>query len=99
MTFLEHVNGSQWIAELKSAFRLSFQERQVRGKWEISLARTRRTELVSRPIRNSPFVSFIVVPVYIDCVILNLEDNSVTGVSRLDRLRCGQLPNPFPAWL
>ena len=96
LTFLEHVNASEWIAELKSVFRLTFQERHVGGKWEVSLARTRRTELVSRPIRNSPFVSFIVVPVYVDCVMLNMEDNAVTGVSRLDRLVVRAVAKPVP---
>jgi hypothetical protein len=96
LTFLEQVNGSGWIAELKTAFRLTFQERHVGGKWEISLARRRRTELVSRPIRNSPFVSFIVVPVYDDCLMLNLEDNAVTGVSRLDRLMVRAVAKPVP---
>ena len=46
LTFLERVSGSEWIAELKSAFRLTFQERHIGGKWQVSLARTRRTELV-----------------------------------------------------
>ena len=96
LAFLEQVNGSDWVAELKTAFRLTFQERHVRGKWEISLAKTRRTELLSRPIPNSPFVSFIVVPVYVDCLMLNLEENAVTGISRLDRLMVRAVAKPVP---
>lgn len=96
LTFLEHVNASDWITELKSVFRITFQERHVRGKWEVSLARTHRTELAPRPIRNSPFVSFIVAPVYLDCLMLNMEDNAVTGISRLDRLMVRTVAKPAP---
>jgi hypothetical protein len=96
LAFLEHVNGSDWIAELKSVYPLTFQERHVRGKWEVSLASTRRPELAARPIRNSPFVSFIVVPVYVDCIMVNVEDNAVTGVSRLDRLIVRAVAKPVP---
>ncbi len=96
LTFLEHVNATDWIAELQSVFRITLQERQIRGKWELAFARTHRTELVARSIRNSVFFSYIVVPVYLDCLMLNVEDNAVTGISRLDRLRVRAVGKPAP---
>lgn len=96
LAFLEHINASDWITQLKSAFRFTLQERHIRGKWEIALARTHRTELVARSIRNSVFFSYIVVPVYLDCLMLNLEDNAVTGISRLDRLMIRAVAKPAP---
>ena len=96
LTFLQTVSPSDWVAELKSAFRLTLQERRVQGKWELSLARKRRAELVTRPIRNSPFVSLVVVPVYLDCLMLNVENNAITGVSWLDRLMMRAVAKPVP---
>ena len=96
VTFLEHVNVLDWVAELKSMFRLTLQERHLGPKWEVSLAKTLRTELSDRPIRNSSFFSFMVVPVYVNCLMLDMEDNAVTGISRLDRLTVRAVAKPVP---
>ena len=36
------------------------------------------------------------MPVYVNCLMVNLEDNAVTGVSRLDRLRVRAVAKPVP---
>lgn len=96
VTFLEHVNANDWLTEIRTVFRLTFQERHIRGKWEVSLARSLRTELAARPIPDSLFISFSVVPVYVNCLMINIEDNAITGVSRLDRLSVRAVAKPVP---
>jgi hypothetical protein len=95
-TFLENARADDLIAELRSVYRLTFQERHIGRKWEVSLARSLRTELVARPIPTSVFVSFEVVQVYISCLMLNIEDNLVTGISRLGRLALRTVAEPTP---
>lgn len=93
------MNPIDWITEIRSVFRITIQERRVGAKWEVSLARKHRTELAARRIRTSSLISFVVVPVYVDCLMLNIENNVVTGISRLERVMVYELsPNPFRDW-
>ena len=85
--WLESTPADQLVLELcSSRYRITFQKRQIGRKMEISLARSLRAELAPRTIANALFVSFQVIPVYLDCLMLNIEDNRFTGMSRLSRL-------------
>lgn len=95
LAFLEQVNATDWVAELRADFPLILQERRFKRKWEISLARTLRTELAPITKADSLIVSFVLVPIYINCLMLNIEDDKITGVSRLNRLAVRSVNKPF----
>jgi len=75
---------------------LTFQERRIGKKWEISLARTLRAELAIRPVAGGIFTSFHLLPVYRNCLTLNVENDTVTGISRLTRLTVWGVKKPEP---
>src|SRR5205807_5347487 len=79
-----------------SAYRITFQERRIGRKWELSLARSFRAELAFRPIPDAIFVTVRLVPAYLNCLILNVEDDSLTGISRLTRLTVWAVRKPVP---
>jgi hypothetical protein len=98
-SMLEHVKATDLVAELRSVYRLTFQERRLRNKWEISLARALWGALIPRSFPGSLFVGWNVVPVYRDCLMLSIEDNSITGISRLTKLTVRAVRKPSPALL
>src|SRR5438309_9189440 len=75
-TMLEQTPAKHVVDELKSVYRFTFQERRIERKWEISLARSFRAELAIRPVPEAVFVSFLLLPAYLNCLILNIEDDS-----------------------
>jgi hypothetical protein len=91
---LEQTPASSLVDEVKSVYRLTFQERRIGRKWEISLARSFRAELAVRPVPEAVFVSFVLLPAYLNCLMLNIEDNYVTGISRLTRLTAWAVSEP-----
>lgn len=95
-SMLEQAQANEMVAELKSVYRITFQERYLGRKWEISLARTLRAELAACSLPNSLFVSLHVIPVYIDCLMVSIENNTITGLSRVTRLgvRAAKMPGP-----
>ncbi len=93
-TMLEQTPANHLVDELKSVYRLTFQERRIGRKWEISLARSFRAELAIRPVPEAVFVSFLLVPAYLNCLMLNIEDDYLTGISRLTRLTAWAVSAP-----
>jgi hypothetical protein len=93
---LEQTPATELVHEFASVYRLTFQERRIGKKWELSLARSLRAELAVRPIPDALFVSLLWVPAYLNCLMLNIEDNSVTGISRLTRLTVWAVKKPEP---
>ena len=94
-TWLEQIPADHLVDELRpSLYRLTFQERRIGKKWEISLARSFRAELAIRPIPEAAFVSFLLVPAYLNCLMLNIEDNRFTGISRFTRLTAWAVSEP-----
>jgi hypothetical protein len=92
---LEQTPADHLVAELRSSlYRLTFQERRIGDKWEISLAHSFRAELAIRPIPEAVFVSFLLVPAYLNCLMLNIENNHLTGISRLSRLTVWAVSDP-----
>src|SRR5690348_2015044 len=81
-SWLEQLPADQLVEELRSSrYRLTIQERHIGRKWEISLARTFRAEWIFPSIRDKDFVSMPYMPIYIECLMLNIEDNHFNGVS------------------
>jgi hypothetical protein len=91
---LEQTSAAQLVHEFRSVYRLMFQERRIGNKWELSLARSVRAELVIRPIPDVLFVSLLWVPAYLNCLMLNIEGDSLTGISRFTRLTVWAVKKP-----
>jgi hypothetical protein len=97
LDLLERTQGAEIVDELSSAYPVKFQERSLGSKREVSLARSVRNEVVSRRIVGAAFVvSLQVVPVYVDCLMLSIEDGFITGISRFARLRVRPVRKPVP---
>jgi hypothetical protein len=94
--FLEQVKVSEWVDELRSFFPITFQERHIRSKSEVSLARSIRTELAARPIPESALVSLAAIPVYVNCVMINIEDDTITAISTISRIAVRAVARPVP---
>lgn len=93
--WLEQAPADQFVEELRSSrYRVTFQERLIGKKREISLARSRRFELAMRPIPDAVFPSWILIPIYLDCLMLNIEENRFTGISRITRLTAWEVNKP-----
>src|SRR5437660_3588042 len=58
-TMLEQTPADQLVDELRSIYRIIFQERRIGKKWELSLARSFRAELAFRPVPEAAFASFL----------------------------------------
>lgn len=93
---LEQISAKQLVADLKSLYPVVFQERRIGQKWELSLARSFRAELKFRTNLKGIFVYCRLEPAYLNCVMLNIEDDSLTGISRLTRLRVWAVAKPEP---
>src|SRR5713101_5200550 len=93
-TMLGQTSASHLVDELRSVYRITFQERRIGKKREIALARSFRAELAIRPLPEAVFVSFLLVPAYLNCLMLNIEDNYLTGISRLSRLTAWAVSEP-----
>ena len=93
---LEQVSATQLADELRSRFPVVYQERRLRKLWEISLARSVRTELKRRTIVAGTLVSFSLVPVFVNCVSLVAENDVVTGISRRTQLTVWAVRKPEP---
>jgi hypothetical protein len=91
---LEQTPANHLVDELRSLYRITFQERRIGKKWELSLARSFRAELAFRPVPEAVFVSFLLLPSYLDCLMLNVEENYLTGISRLTRLTVWPVSKP-----
>lgn len=89
--WLEQAPADKVVDELRSTqYRLIFQERQVGNKTEVSLARS--AELAFQRTREPASVT----TVYLDCVVLSIADNQVTGLSRFTRLTVWAVTRPEP---
>lgn len=96
-SLLEQLPADQFVDDLRSSkYQYTFQERHIGHKWEISLARELRLEMLIRPIPEAVFASFQCIPVYLNCVMLNIEGNHLTGISRMGRLTVWNIRKPEP---
>ena len=93
---LEQISAKELVDDLKSVYRVIFQERQIGKKWEISLAKRFRAELKFQTNPKGIFVSCRLVPAYVICVMLNVEDNALTGISTISRLTVWAVAKPEP---
>ncbi len=94
--FLDGADADQLLQELAQDYRFRFQERRLKNKWEISMARGLRTELLPRPRYGALFVSLLLVPVYRRSILLSGEGNRITGIAVTTRLTARPIRKPAP---
>jgi hypothetical protein len=93
--WLDEAPADQLVGDLRpTPYRFTFQERRIGKKWEISLARSFRAELSLRPIPEAVFASVLLVPAYLNCLMISAEENRVTGISRISRLTVRGVTDP-----
>jgi len=93
---LEQTTAGELLAELASVYRLRFQERRLREKWEVGLARSLRHELAVRAFRASRFPVLVLMPVLRNCLLLSGEGETITGVTVIARLIVKPTGSPTP---
>ncbi len=84
---LEQIQADTLVRQLATAFRFRLQERRLRDKWEVGLARRRSVELTALHLKTSSFVTFIPVSVFRQCLLMSSERNVVTGLALTAYLR------------
>jgi hypothetical protein len=94
--YLEQIKAPDLIMELTATHPIRFQERQLKGKWEVGLARSVQHRLVFGRPRDSLFMAIQVVPVLRHCLMLSGQADAVTGFSSTPQIevrRAARLPH------
>jgi hypothetical protein len=92
---LEGIPAHDFVAELDSDYRYRFQERRIRNKWEVGMARSLALELVARRPKGALFFGMLMVPVFRNCLFLTSESGVVSGISVATRLTVRQMRRPL----
>lgn len=85
--YLERVGADELIAELAAVHPVRFQERRLKNKWEVGLARSVEHRLLCRRLHQSPFLVVEFLPVLRHCLMLSGEGTAVTGWSFTPQVR------------
>jgi hypothetical protein len=93
--YLEQTSAHDFHAHLESVYCCRFQERRLRDKWELGVARSLRFELTALSSKGSAFPIMLVVPVFRNCLFLTSEADVITGVSVATRLTVRPIRKPF----
>ena len=83
---LERTPCSELLAELEPDYPFRFQQRRIRDKWEVGMARSFGFKLAASFSENAVFPILLMLPVFRDCLLLSGEAQSVTGVAVATRL-------------
>lgn len=92
---LEQPAAVDFLAELDVAYPFQFQERRLRDKWEVSLARSLRHEIEVFSSKDSLTPLVFLVPVFRGCLFLSGEGNFVTGIAATNCLSVKPIRKPF----
>ena len=93
--FLEQTSAHEFHAHLESVYCCQFQERRLRDKWELGVARSWRFELTALSSKGSVFPLMIAVPVFRNCLFLTSEADVITGISVATRLTARPIRKPI----
>ncbi len=91
---LEQTPANLIVNEFRPSFPITIQERRIGRKWELSIARSLRAELKLDPKPDGIIATFLLVPAYIDCLMLSIDDDLLTGISRQTRLAAWAIRRP-----
>lgn len=92
---LEQAPLHDFLAEVEAAYPVRFQERRIREKWEIGLARRLRLELASFSSNRACFPLLVMMPVFRHCLFLSGEGDAITGIGLATRLMVKPIQKPF----
>jgi len=92
---LEQVKAGELLVQLSRVYPLRFQERRLREKWEVGMARSLRWELAVQKPAGTLLPIWLLIPVWRHCVMLSGEGDDVTGVAVISRLAARPLRKPF----
>lgn len=89
---LEHTSAKDILGHLEAVFVWLFQERRVREKWEIGMAKTIRRELASVYAPGFRVPLFLPVLNFRSCLFVSGEQDVVTGIALCSRLKVKPIP-------
>jgi hypothetical protein len=84
--FLETTPANEVVLELSTIFPHRFQERHLRGKWEVGMARSIRHQLALPSTSQAMFGILRLIPFLGNCLLFSGERDTITGIASLDRL-------------
>jgi hypothetical protein len=84
---LERLSPDEFISDLKVSYPVVFQERQIRDKHEIGMARKISLETVARKIPGSNFFQFSIFPSIKNCVLASYYASSLSEITVLSEIR------------
>jgi hypothetical protein len=88
-------SAHEFLADLDSVYQCRFQERRLRNKWEVGVARSLRFEIVSLSAKGAFFPILVMVPVFRNCFFLSGDADTVTGIGVATRLLVRPIRKPF----
>jgi len=91
---LEGMSAKEFLHDLAAAYRLHFQERRLRNKWEVGLARSFALQPRFYLGKDAAFPVFFLVPVLRGCLLLSGEGDTVTAIAVLNRLAFRPISKP-----
>jgi hypothetical protein len=92
LVYLDQLKAADLILELTATHPIRFQQRQLKGKWEVGLARTVEHRLVLGRLRDSLFMAVQIVPVLRHCLMLSGQADAVTGFSTTPQIEVRRAP-------
>lgn len=99
VAFLEQTSAESLVSELRGLYPWTFQERRIGNKWEVGLARRFQVEMVAQRVGESGLLSFRLVPTYRQCLMVSIEMDRITGLSRFGKLKLRVTRKPTPGLL
>jgi len=94
ITLLEQTPAQEILAQLRTVYRVQFQERRLGTKWESGVARSCGYDLASLS-NGSVFPIWLLVPVFRRCLFVSGEGDAVTGIATATRLTVRPTHKPF----
>jgi hypothetical protein len=84
---LERLSPNEFILDLRDSYPVVFQERQIRDKREIGMARKISLETAARQIPGSNFSQFSIFPSIKNCVLVSYYANALSEITVLSEIR------------
>jgi hypothetical protein len=84
---LDRFLPEEFLAGLSEAYPVVFQERQIRDKREVGMAREVVLETVARPIPGSSFLQFNIFPTIKRCILVSYYSTKLSEISVLSEIR------------
>jgi hypothetical protein len=84
---LEHLSADEFVSDLSGSYPLVFQQRQVRDKHEIGMARGISIEAAVRQVPGSNFLRFGIFQALKNCVLISSYENSLSEITVLSDIR------------